>query len=67
MSTIKDVFLLQESDIQIKGAKHVLYGHTRRITQIVICKPYSIFVSASEDKTCIIWDLNRQVKLQYQF
>ncbi|XP_052057749.1 lysosomal-trafficking regulator-like isoform X2 [Mytilus californianus] len=47
------------SDIQIKGVKHVLYGHTKRITQIVICKAYSIFVSASEDRTCIIWDLNR--------
>ncbi|CAG2229564.1 LYST [Mytilus edulis] len=57
---IKTVFnQAKTSDIQIKGVKHVLYGHTRRITQIVICKAYSIFVSASEDRSCIIWDLNR--------
>ncbi|KAK3604703.1 hypothetical protein CHS0354_008265 [Potamilus streckersoni] len=49
----------KESELQVFGHKKCLYGHTKAITSIVVCKPYSILVSASEDETCIIWDLNR--------
>lgn len=38
-----------------------LYGHTGEVTNLVVCKPYSILISVSCDGTCIIWDLNRSV------
>ncbi|EDV25542.1 uncharacterized protein TRIADDRAFT_23507 [Trichoplax adhaerens] len=42
--------------------KEILYGHTKAVTDIVASLAYSVIVSGSEDRTCIIWDLNR---LQY--
>ncbi|XP_060592600.1 lysosomal-trafficking regulator-like [Ruditapes philippinarum] len=49
----------KESELQVFGHKRCLYGHKRSINCLVVCKPYSIMVSASQDATCIIWDLNR--------
>uniref|UniRef100_A0A0L8HLN3 BEACH domain-containing protein n=2 Tax=Octopus bimaculoides TaxID=37653 RepID=A0A0L8HLN3_OCTBM len=49
----------KKSHLQVLGHKKQLYGHTCPITTITVCKSYSIFVSASEDGLCIIWDLNR--------
>lgn len=50
---------LQESELQVCDHPCYLYGHTGKVNQIVVCKPYSVLVSCSEDNTCIIWDLNR--------
>ncbi|GIY61707.1 lysosomal-trafficking regulator [Caerostris darwini] len=36
-----------------------LNAHTDSITSIYICKAFSIFVSASNDGSVVIWDLNR--------
>ncbi|CAH1790633.1 unnamed protein product [Owenia fusiformis] len=49
----------KQCDIQVIGPRLYLYGHSAAVTQLKICKPYSILVSASQDGTCIIWDLNR--------
>ncbi|XP_071834039.1 lysosomal-trafficking regulator-like isoform X3 [Apostichopus japonicus] len=45
--------------LHLRGLKASLYGHTGAITAVRVCRPYSILVSASQDGTCIIWDLNR--------
>lgn len=49
----------KKSHLQVLGLKKQLYGHSKTITTIKVCKSYSILVSASEDGLCIIWDLNR--------
>ncbi|KAL5007985.1 hypothetical protein ScPMuIL_013566 [Solemya velum] len=49
----------KESDIQLLGQRKCLFGHSDTINAIVVNKAYSILVSASKDRTCIIWDLNR--------
>lgn len=49
----------KKSHLQVLGLKKHLYGHSKPITTIKVCKSYSILVSASEDGLCIIWDLNR--------
>ncbi|KAJ8308471.1 hypothetical protein KUTeg_013345 [Tegillarca granosa] len=49
----------KESNIQVRGSKTVLLGHKATVNCLVVCKPYSILISASDDHTCIIWDLNR--------
>ncbi|XP_010133635.1 PREDICTED: WD repeat- and FYVE domain-containing protein 4-like, partial [Buceros rhinoceros silvestris] len=36
-----------------------LYGHTQAVTCLAASVTYSIFVSGSSDRTCIIWDLNQ--------
>lgn len=40
-----------------------LYGHTGEVTSLFVCKPYSILISVSKDGTCILWDLNRSVRV----
>lgn len=35
------------------------YGHYEKINCLAVCESYSFFVSGSDDRTCIIWDLNR--------
>ena len=37
----------------------ILSGHSRSITTIHVSYEFKIFVTASKDKTCIIWDLNK--------
>merc|ERR1712062_646483 len=34
-----------------------MIGHEKRINSIGICVAFSIFATASDDCTCIIWDL----------
>ncbi|KAM6916813.1 lysosomal-trafficking regulator isoform 2-T2 [Xenentodon cancila] len=41
-----------------------LYGHTGEVTSLLVCKPYSILISVSNDGTCILWDLNRLCYVQ---
>ena len=38
-----------------------LYGHTEAVTCLASSASYSIIVSGSRDKACILWDLNRLV------
>ncbi|KAL4641356.1 lysosomal-trafficking regulator-like [Arapaima gigas] len=52
--------LLQPSEMEVESQVH-LYGHTAEVRCLFVCKPYSILISASDDGTCIIWDLNRFV------
>ncbi|KAJ3427472.1 beige/beach-related [Anaeramoeba flamelloides] len=42
----------------------IFTGHSKEITTIDICLTYSIFVSGSKDKTCIIYDLNKKRKIR---
>ncbi|NWZ19120.1 LYST regulator, partial [Asarcornis scutulata] len=51
------------SEIEMESQVH-LYGHTAEITNLFVCKPYSIMISVSKDGTCIIWDLNRLCYVQ---
>ncbi|XP_064599745.1 lysosomal-trafficking regulator-like [Liolophura sinensis] len=49
----------KESDMMVMGHCKHLYGHSGAVSSLQVCWPYSILVSASDDHTCIIWDLNR--------
>ncbi|XP_012931227.1 lysosomal-trafficking regulator [Heterocephalus glaber] len=51
------------SEIEMETQMH-LYGHTEEITNLFVCKPYSIMISVSRDGTCIVWDLNRLCYVQ---
>lgn len=42
-----------------QGNPTLLCGHSKRINCIDISHQYSICISASEDKSCIVWDLNK--------
>ena len=39
-----------------------LRGHDGPINCMVACKPFSIVVTGSADKSCIVWDTNRYVR-----
>ncbi|XP_074856013.1 WD repeat- and FYVE domain-containing protein 4 [Carettochelys insculpta] len=39
--------------------RQALYGHTQAVTCLAASVTYSIIVSGSCDRTCIIWDLNQ--------
>ncbi|XP_059163899.1 WD repeat and FYVE domain-containing protein 3-like isoform X2 [Physella acuta] len=41
--------------------KQPLYGHTEPVTCLTSSAAYSLIVSGSRDKTCILWDLSRLV------
>jgi len=41
-----------------------LFAHSDSLTCLQLCKPYSILVSAAQDGTCVVWDLNRLDLLQ---
>ncbi|XP_043931740.1 lysosomal-trafficking regulator [Protopterus annectens] len=51
------------TEIEVIGEVQ-LYGHTAEVTSLIVCKPYSTLISASNDGTCIIWDLNRLCYVQ---
>ncbi|XP_032301308.1 WD repeat- and FYVE domain-containing protein 4 isoform X3 [Coturnix japonica] len=38
--------------------RQALYGHSQAVTCLAVSVTYSIIVSGSDDRTCIIWDLN---------
>uniref|UniRef100_UPI00358EB0E6 lysosomal-trafficking regulator-like isoform X2 n=1 Tax=Myxine glutinosa TaxID=7769 RepID=UPI00358EB0E6 len=44
--------------------KVCFYGHRGGIAALHVCKPFSVLVSASQDGTCILWDLNRLCYVQ---
>uniref|UniRef100_A0A8C0GYM9 Uncharacterized protein n=1 Tax=Chelonoidis abingdonii TaxID=106734 RepID=A0A8C0GYM9_CHEAB len=39
--------------------RQALYGHTQAVTCLTASVTYSVLVSGSSDRTCIIWDLNQ--------
>ncbi|CAG8480599.1 18870_t:CDS:10, partial [Gigaspora margarita] len=41
------------------GFMECLRGHSAKINCVTNSRSYSIIISGSDDKTCIIWDLNR--------
>lgn len=41
--------------------KQSLYGHTEPVTCLTSSAAYSLIVSGSRDRTCILWDMSRLV------
>uniref|UniRef100_A0A8W4FHK6 WDFY family member 4 n=1 Tax=Sus scrofa TaxID=9823 RepID=A0A8W4FHK6_PIG len=39
--------------------KQALYGHTQAVTCLAASVPFNLLVSGSQDRTCILWDLDR--------
>eukprot|EP00117_Sycon_ciliatum_P027901 scpid3277/ scgid22558/ WD repeat and FYVE domain-containing protein 3; Beach domain, WD repeat and FYVE domain-containing protein 1 len=62
-STVLCVWQLVASSGKEKGRqlalKEVLYGHSAPITCLQASTTYSVIVSAAQDGTCFIWDLQR--------
>ncbi|XP_015489137.1 WD repeat- and FYVE domain-containing protein 4 [Parus major] len=52
-------FTLIKDKVKCLNLRQALYGHTQAVTCLAASVPYSIFVSGSDDRTCIIWDLNQ--------
>ncbi|XP_061857387.1 WD repeat- and FYVE domain-containing protein 4 isoform X3 [Colius striatus] len=49
---------LVKDKVKCLNLRQALYGHTQAVTCLAASVTYSIFVSGSNDRTCIIWDLN---------
>ena len=49
----------QELHLQMFDHQLCLFAHCDSVTCLQLCKPYSVFVSAAQDGTCVVWDLNR--------
>ncbi|XP_047002591.1 lysosomal-trafficking regulator [Schistocerca americana] len=47
-----------EGSLEFRPEPSVLLGHTAALTDIVLCRSFSIAVSAGYDGSAIIWDLN---------
>ncbi|KAF7247392.1 WD repeat- and FYVE domain-containing protein 4 [Varanus komodoensis] len=43
--------------------KQLLFGHTRPVTCLAASASYSILVSGSADRSCLVWDLNRLTRI----
>ncbi|KAM7016761.1 WD repeat- and FYVE domain-containing protein 4 [Passerculus sandwichensis] len=52
-------FSLVKDKVKCLNLRQALYGHTQAVTCLAASVAYSIFVSGSDDRTCIIWDLNQ--------
>ncbi|KAM4668749.1 WD repeat- and FYVE domain-containing protein 4 [Amazona ochrocephala] len=52
-------FSLVKDKVKYLKLRQALYGHTQAVTCLAASVTYSIFVSGSDDRTCIIWDLNQ--------
>ena len=54
---------IENTAISLKytGKVRHLRGHDGPINCLAACKPYSVVVTGSSDKTAIIWDTNRCV------
>uniref|UniRef100_A0A8C6JSM2 Uncharacterized protein n=1 Tax=Melopsittacus undulatus TaxID=13146 RepID=A0A8C6JSM2_MELUD len=52
-------FSLVKDKVKYLNLRQALYGHTQAVTCLAASVTYSIFVSGSDDRTCIIWDLNQ--------
>uniref|UniRef100_A0A8B9NYW3 WDFY family member 4 n=1 Tax=Apteryx owenii TaxID=8824 RepID=A0A8B9NYW3_APTOW len=50
---------LVKDKVKRLNLRQALYGHTQTVTCLAASVTYSIIVSGSDDKTCIIWDLNQ--------
>ncbi|XP_010167767.2 WD repeat- and FYVE domain-containing protein 4-like, partial [Antrostomus carolinensis] len=50
---------LVKDKVKCLNLRQALYGHTEAVTCLAASVTYSIFVSGSDDRTCIIWDLNQ--------
>ncbi|XP_009977759.1 PREDICTED: WD repeat- and FYVE domain-containing protein 4 [Tauraco erythrolophus] len=50
---------LVKDKVKSLNLRQALYGHTQAVTCLAASVTYSIFVSGSDDRTCIIWDLNQ--------
>ncbi|XP_071604883.1 WD repeat- and FYVE domain-containing protein 4 isoform X1 [Heliangelus exortis] len=50
---------LAKDKVKYLNLRQALYGHTQAVTCLAASVTYSIFVSGSDDRTCIIWDLNQ--------
>lgn len=48
-----------QQELSSAGRVTILRGHDGPVTCMAACRPYSIVVTGSMDKTCIIWDTNR--------
>ncbi|XP_035828113.1 lysosomal-trafficking regulator isoform X2 [Aplysia californica] len=47
------------SNLQVRGVRKTLYGHSGAVTCLYVCQAFSLLVSGSQDGTIILWDLNR--------
>uniref|UniRef100_A0A8C3Y3C9 WDFY family member 4 n=1 Tax=Catharus ustulatus TaxID=91951 RepID=A0A8C3Y3C9_CATUS len=52
-------FSLVKDKVKCLNLRQALYGHTQAVTCLAASVTYSIFVSGSDDRSCIIWDLNQ--------
>ncbi|XP_067395033.1 WD repeat- and FYVE domain-containing protein 4 [Emydura macquarii macquarii] len=50
---------LVKDKVRCLNLRQALYGHTQAVTCLAASVTYSIIVSGSNDRTCIIWDLNQ--------
>uniref|UniRef100_A0A8C3KM47 WDFY family member 4 n=1 Tax=Calidris pygmaea TaxID=425635 RepID=A0A8C3KM47_9CHAR len=50
---------LVKDKVKSLNLRQALYGHTQAVTCLAASVTYGIFVSGSDDRTCIIWDLNQ--------
>ncbi|KFO71016.1 WD repeat- and FYVE domain-containing protein 4, partial [Cuculus canorus] len=50
---------LVKDKVKCLNLRQALYGHAQAVTCLAASVTYSIFVSGSDDRTCIIWDLNQ--------
>ena len=57
-STTQLSALYGSSTTKILQATKKLYGHTDRIRHLIVSNNFRIFLSGSDDKTVILWDLN---------
>uniref|UniRef100_A0A803XXU5 WDFY family member 4 n=1 Tax=Meleagris gallopavo TaxID=9103 RepID=A0A803XXU5_MELGA len=49
---------LVKDKVKRLSLRQALYGHSQSVTCLAASVTYSIIVSGSDDRTCIIWDLN---------
>lgn len=49
---------LVKDKVKRLSLRQALYGHSQAVTCLAASVTYSIIVSGSDDRTCIIWDLN---------
>ncbi|CAM4704632.1 unnamed protein product [Lepidochelys kempii] len=50
---------LVKDKVRCLNLRQALYGHTQAVTCLAASVTYSVLVSGSNDRTCIIWDLNK--------
>ncbi|XP_004716310.1 WD repeat- and FYVE domain-containing protein 4 [Echinops telfairi] len=60
VSTVVCVWDLRTTKGQARGLhlKQALYGHTKTVTCLAASATFSLLVSGSQDRTCILWDLD---------